>query len=144
MAPPRSVIHVAPGSGATRAIGRTMPNSQRQPSVSSTRPERVGPIAGAREMTMPTRPIMRPRMCAGTTFIIVVMSSGIMTPVPIAWTTRPPSSMGNPFASRATRVPRLNMLIAARNTWRVVKRCSRKPVVGMTTAMVSMNALVSH
>ena len=27
---------------------------------------------------------------------------------------------------------------------RVVNRCSRKPVVGMTTAMVSMNAVVSH
>ena len=34
--------------------------------------------------------------------------------------------------------------MARRKTVRVDSRCSRKPVVGMTTAIVSMNAVVSH
>src|SRR6478609_5610295 len=41
-------------------------------------------------------------------------------------------------------VPSENRLIAAMYIWRVVKRRSRKPVMGMTTAIVSMNAVVSH
>lgn len=125
-------------------MGRTMPKSQRQPRESSTMPDIVGPIAGAREMTRPTRPIIRPRECGGTTFIIVVMSSGIMMPVPPAWTTRPTRSIPNPGASRQMSVPALKRIIAVRKICRVVNRCSRKPVVGMTTAIVSMKALVSH
>ena len=38
----------------------------------------------------------------------------------------------------------LNSVIAVMKIGRVWKRCSRKPVIGMTTAMVSMNAVVSH
>jgi hypothetical protein len=144
MVSPRFVIQRAPSSRAMIAIGSTMPNSQRHPRVSRTAPERVGPMAGASEITRPTRPIMRPREWAGTTFMIVVISSGIMMPVPMAWMTRPTSSIGNPSASRQTRVPSENALMANRNTWRVVKRCSRKPVVGMTTAITSMKPLVSH
>lgn len=34
--------------------------------------------------------------------------------------------------------------MAAMNICLVVKRCSRKPVIGMTTAIVSMNAVESH
>ena len=41
-------------------------------------------------------------------------------------------------------VPSEKRVIAAMNTWRVVKRCSRNPVIGITTAIVSMNAVVSH
>lgn len=93
---------------------------------------------------MPTRPIMRPRDCGGTTFMMVVISRGIMMPVPAAWMTRPTSSTPNPGATRATSVPSENATIAAMNTWRVVKRWRMNPVVGMTTAMVSMKALVSH
>ncbi len=107
-------------------------------------PASVGPIAGASEITMLTRPIMRPRMAAGTTVISVVMSSGIMMAVPEACTTRATSSIGKPGARNATSVPAENSDIAATNIVRVVKRRSRKPVIGMTTAIVSMNAVVSH
>ena len=58
---PRLVIHFAPRPRAMRPIGRTMPKSQRQPRESRTMPDIVGPMAGAREMTRLTRPIMRPR-----------------------------------------------------------------------------------
>ena len=45
----------------------------------------------------------------------------------------------NPGATRQIRVPEENKIIAARKIWRVLKRCRRNPVVGMTTAMVSSN-----
>ena len=141
---PRFVIQRMPRPSETSAIGRMMAKSQRQLSVSSTNPDSVGPIAGASEITRPTRPIMRPRERGGTTFIIVVMSSGIMMPVPRACTTRPVSSTAKPGATRQISVPRLKSDIAAMNTCRVVKRCSRNPVTGMMTAIESMNALVIH
>ena len=67
-----------------------------------------------------------------------------MMPVPPAWTTRPSRSIGKPCESRQMSVPRQKRIIAVRKICRVVKRWRRKPVVGMTTAIVSMNALVSH
>ena len=44
----------------------------------------------------------------------------------------------NPGAAAQIRVPRLNSVMARRNTGRVCSRWSRNPVTGMTTAMVSM------
>ena len=41
-------------------------------------------------------------------------------------------------------MPALNSTMAAMYTVRVLSRCSRNPVVGMTTAIVSRNAVVSH
>ena len=108
------------------------------------RPDRVGPIAGATAMTMLTLPITTPRRWIGTSVRIVVISSGSMIAVPDAWTIRPSSSTQKPGASPASRVPALNRPSAAPYTVRVENRCSRKPVVGMTTAMVSMKAVVSH
>ena len=93
---------------------------------------------------MLTRPIMRPRECAGTRVMSVVISSGIMIAVPDACTTRATRSRGKPGERNAMSVPSENRLIAAMNTARVVNRCSRKPEIGMTTAIVSMNAVVSH
>ena len=79
-------------------------------------PDMVGPIAGAKEMTRPTRPIIRPRECGGTTFIIVVMSSGSMMPVPAACTMRPSSSGRKPCDTRHRAVPSAKVVIAARKT----------------------------
>ena len=107
-------------------------------------PEMVGPMAGATEMTIEMLPIVRPRVAAGTSVITVVISSGIMIAVPEAWTTRPSSSTPKPGAIAEMAVPRLNRLIAVMKTGRVLKRCSRKPVIGMTTAIVSMKPVVSH
>ncbi len=41
-------------------------------------------------------------------------------------------------------MPRQKSVIAAMKTVRVCNRCSRKPVIGITTAIVSKNAVVSH
>ena len=52
------------------------------------RPEIVGPIAGATDITIETRPMNRPRSDGATSVMSVVMSSGIMIAVPVACTTR--------------------------------------------------------
>ena len=72
------------------------------------RPEIVGPIAGATEMTIETLPIVRPRFAAGTSVIRVVISSGSMMAVPDAWITRATRSTGKPGASAAVSVPSEN------------------------------------
>ena len=107
-------------------------------------PDNAGPIAGATEIASIMLPITRPLACSGTTVMTVVMSSGIMTAVPLAWTMRPSSSTSKPGATAAIAVPRLNRLIAAMKTWRSRNRSMMKPVAGMTTAMVSMKPVVSH
>ena len=76
--------------------------------------------------------------------MIVVISSGIMTAVPEACTTRPASSSAKVGATAAIAVPRLNRTMASVNTVRVCSRSSSQPVTGMTIAIVSMNAVVSH
>lgn len=103
-----------------------------------------GPRAGAAEMTTPTRPITRPRAVIGTSARIVVISSGSTMAVPAAWTTRAASSTGKVGASMAIAVPTRNSSIAVMNTARTDSRFMRKPVVGMTTAMVSMKPVESH
>ena len=104
----------------------------------------VGPIAGATDMTMEILPMVLPRWSGGTSVITVVISSGIMIAVPTAWTTRPAISSSIPGAMAQTRVPAENTDMARMKIGRVLNRCSRKPVIGMTTAMVSRNAVVSH
>ena len=85
-----------------------------------------------------------PRRANGTTVITVVISSGIISAVPVACTTRPAISRGNTGARPARTVPARNADIASTNTARSGSRVSSQPVNGMTTAMVSMNPVVSH
>src|SRR4051794_40465323 len=101
-------------------------------------------MAGATDMTIEMLPIILPRFCGGTSVITVVISSGIMIAVPEAWTTRAATSIQILGDSAASAVPVVNSVIASRNIGRVLKRCSRNPVIGMTTAMVRRNAVVSH
>ena len=133
-----------PMTSMTSAIGSTSQNMYRHDRKLRIRPEIVGPIAGATDMTIETRPMNRPRSDGATSVMRVVMSSGIMMAVPVACTTRASSSTSKPGASAASSVPAENRLIAVMNTGRVAMRCSRKPVIGITTAIVSMNAVVSH
>ena len=63
---------------------------------------------------------------------------------PKAWTTRARISTPKLGVTAASRVPRAKLPMARANTARVLKRCSRNPVVGMTTAMVSMKDVVTH
>ena len=68
----------------------------------------------------------------------VVMSNGIMIAVPLACRIRPISKNKKSCESAATSVPVVKNVIAAIYIGLVLKRCSKKPVVGMMTAMVSM------
>ena len=82
------------------AIGSTTRKIQRHDRECSTTPETAGPSAGATDIARVTLPITRPRSCSGTTAIRVVISSGIITAVPLAWTTRATSSTGKAGATR--------------------------------------------
>ncbi len=135
---------IAPSTRASTAMGSTSQNRVRQCATLSTSPDTVGPSAGAAAMTMEMLPIILPRSCGGTRVITVVMSSGIMTPVPEACTMRPTSSSSKPGASAAMSVPAANSPIAPRKICRVVKRRSSQPEIGMTIAMVSMKEVCSH
>ena len=67
-----------------------------------------------------------------------------MIAVPMAWTTRPTTSISKTGESAAMSVPTLKVDIAMRKTGRVFRRCISHPVIGMTTAIVSAKAVVSH
>ena len=95
-------------------IGSTIQNIHRQPSELRITPESVGPTAGATAMTIVIVPIVAPRRSTGTSRSTVVISSGTITAVPAACTTRPASSTGNPGASALTSVPAVNSSIDAR------------------------------
>lgn len=99
-------------------------------------PENVGPTAGATAMTIDTRPMVRPRRAAGTSVMIVVISSGSISAVPEAWMTRATSSTPKAGAMPASSVPAANSDVAVRKTARVVNRWRISPLVGMTTAIV--------
>ena len=107
-------------------------------------PDTVGPNAGASEITTDIMPTKEPRMLGGTTFMTVVMSRGIISAVPAACSTRPASSTRKTGARAATRVPPRKNTKAVIKTCRVVSRSITNPVVGITTAMVSMKPVVSH
>ncbi len=126
------------------AIGSTTRKIQRHERDCSTMPETAGPSAGATDMARVTLPMTRPRSCSGTTAIRVVISSGIITAVPLAWMTRAASSTGNAQAMAASRVPAQKVAIASPKAKRVVTRWRNQPVIGMTTAIVSMKAVESH
>ena len=84
------------------------------------KPEMVGPIAGATEITIDTLPIVRPRLLAGTSVISVVISSGSMMAVPEAWITRATTRTSKPGAMAAVSVPSEKRLIAAMKIARVL------------------------
>ncbi|MGY2875739.1 hypothetical protein ACVW00_002929 [Marmoricola sp. URHA0025 HA25] len=136
----------SPASAISAATGSTRPNIQRQERYSRIRPDTAGPIAGATDIARVTLPITLPRSLCGTTDMSVVISSGIITAVPDAWTTRATISTQNidAGASAARSVPEQKTTIERPNACRVVTRCRNQPVTGMTTAIVSRNAVVSH
>ena len=126
------------------AIGSTTANTKRQLRNCSTTPDSVGPTAGAVAITKLIVPITRPRKCRGTNSITVVISSGIITAVPLAWTTRPSRSRGKVGETAASAVPTANSDMARVKTPRVDSRWINQPLIGITTAMVSMKPVVSH
>nr|WP_218079097.1 hypothetical protein [Brevibacterium sp. HMSC063G07] len=76
--------------------------------------------------------------------IVTVMSSGMMIAVPIAWATRASSMITKFGASAAPIVPTRKMMVAKKNTDRVVNLPRIHPVMGSTIAMVRRNPVRNH
>ena len=122
----------------------TTPNSARHPTTSTSRPPAVGPMAGAKAITKPTRPMAAPRLSRGNVSRISDITITIMTPVDIACITRPIKSTANAGAIAATKLPAANSVMHPRNRRRVEKRPMNHAASGITTASVSAYAEVSH
>jgi len=115
----------------------TMPNSQRQPTESTSKPARDGPIAGANPMMSPMTPMAVPRFSRGNTNSITVNTMGMAMPVHAACSTRPPSSTQKLGAKAAARLPTVKMANAVMNSCRVLNRPIRYAESGMMTASTS-------
>lgn len=76
--------------------------------------------------------------------MVTTIIRGSTTAVPAPWKSRPSSRTPNHGASAASRVPSRNAATATMKTGRVENRSSIQPVVGMTTAIVSMKPVSSH
>src|SRR5664279_1847759 len=135
---------VIPSTSAVTEMGIITMNTQRQSKTDRMSPATVGPTAGAIDMTMEMFPIVLPRVAGGTSVITVVMSRGSMIAVPEAWMTRPTMSTKNVGATAPSAVPAVKRDIAVMKMLRVEKRWMRNPVIGITTAMVSMNEVDNH
>src|SRR5699024_901703 len=137
-------ISRVPTMKVTATIGSMIQNKQCQVSELRMKPETVGPSAGATEITIEMMPITAPRRSVGTTVRVTVISSGMIRAVPIAWMTRAVNRTAKVGASAATKVPTRKNNSAVTKMVLVLKRSSRYPVVGITTAMVSMKPVVNH
>lgn len=124
--------------------GITAAKIQCQDSALTITPETVGPMAGPTEMTIELRPMTIPRCRSGTRVSVVVMSNGNTIAVPTAWRRRASRRTANVGATTANRRPMIKLVSANTNRPRSGKRRRRKPLVGMTTPMVSRNPVVSH
>ncbi len=71
-----------------------MTNTERQPQKSMRKPDTVGPMAGAKPMMRPTRPIARPYSLLGYTDSATTWISGSAMPAPPACSRRDANSSG--------------------------------------------------
>lgn len=114
-----------PNASTPITTGSTATKMKRQGSTDRMSPEMAGPMAGATAITTEIIPMRLPLVSGGSRFITVVMSSGSMTAVPKACTTRATSSTSKPGADAASAVPSTNTDMATRCSVRVGKRCSK-------------------
>ena len=135
-----------PPARTSAPIGSIVQNSMCQLFSARRRmkPDTVGPMAGATAMTMDMLPIIVPRLRSGTRRRTVVMSRGSSTAVPAAWMTRPMMTTVKPGAMAPMSVPATNRPWDTANSWRSDIFAMRKPVTGMTTAIVSRKPVVTH
>src|SRR5699024_4020556 len=79
--------------------GSTVINSARHVKCASKKPDKVGPIAGPKAITIPIIPIAVPRRSTGIIAKRTVINKGSIIPEPDAWTILPKSSTGKTGAS---------------------------------------------
>ena len=115
----------------------TITKSMRQPTESTSTPEREGPMAGAKLIISPTMPMAAPRFSRGKMSKIKVKTMGMTTPVPKACKMRPSKSMGNAGAQAATTAPAAKSAMPDTKSLRVEKRPIKNAFIGMITASTS-------
>ena len=128
----------------TTPIPATMKNKERQPSKSMRAPAAGGPMAGAKLMTRPTRPMTTPRFSFGAMSRISVHTMGMATPVAVACRTRATISSPNVGARAAKTDAPANSTNAPANSLRTENRPSRNAFIGMTIASTMAYTDVSH
>ncbi len=131
-------------TSAPSVIGSIITNSTRQDQWSTMKPDRVGPIAGAKEITRPKVPIAVPRRWIGKIAKRIVCISGMIMPPLAACTTRPTRSTAYTGATAQMSVPSAKMPIAAKNIVRVENFWIRNAVAGIMIPLTSMNSVVTH
>ena len=143
---PKEGSRTVPTISAATPMGSIVQNNMCQllPTNFRMKPDTVGPMAGATAMTIDRLPIIVPRLSSGTRRSTVVISNGSSTAVPAAWMMRPTMTMVKFGANAPITVPATNSPSDTRNSCRNVNFEMRKPVTGMTTAIVSRNAVVTH
>ena len=83
----------------------TTKKSALQPTESTSRPETLGPTAGAKPITSEMMPMALPRFSRGKMSRMTVKTMGMTAPVHAACSTRPASSSGKLGAKAASSDP---------------------------------------
>src|SRR5699024_7575046 len=117
---------------------------ERHGNISTSQPERDGPIAGAKEITKPTVPIAVPRRSTGKIKIKIVIINGIITPAPDAWITLPVIKTGKLGENAQIIVPIANTDMALINNLRVENVSIKKAVTGIIIPFTNINIVVTH
>lgn len=108
----------------------------RQPSESTSRPDRAGPTAGAKPMTMPERPSACPCRSGGQRWMSTIWRTGMSTPAPQACTARDRSSTGKDGAKRDSAQPAAKSSSDASSRRRVRTRWNRSAVSTVMTPRI--------
>ena len=117
---------------------------ERHPLASVCRPPKVGPIAGATLIAMPTVPMAMPRRSSGKIVNTEICSTGHMTPVPMASRRRPSSTSTKLVPTQASSEPSVKITMEAMTICLVEKRRVKNAVSGTITPIVSWKIEVSH
>lgn len=128
----------------TATIGIIMPKRSRQVQLSMTHPDKVGPMAGARPITIPASPMAVPRLLAGKMVSINVCSKGMETPTPTAWINRPMSNIGKLTADQQRTVPSKKVDMAPMYSHFELMVLSNQALMGIMIPLTSKNPVVNH
>ena len=109
-------------------------NSTCQPTESTSKPETAGPMAGAKPINRPIRPMATPRFSRGNSRMITVNTMGMTTPVPAACRMRPAMTTTKSGPQAASALPAANSAKLVINSLRVENRPIKYADSGMMMA----------
>src|SRR5690625_1673517 len=124
--------------------GSTVINNERHVKCASRKPDRVGPIAGPKAITIPINPIAVQRSSIGIISKKTEINKRNIKPDSDACTNLPKSRTGKIGARAEIIVPAPKILIAVKNSVRVVKRSIKNADIGIIIPLAIRKAVVSH